>query len=137
MQIQKVFTYCLFLLLLPIFTTPAFAQKKEAYYDVHWKPGEPALACYYSVVLKTDSGYYQQDYFINGGKPQMFALFEDADCKIHNGYATWYYANGYPQHTGRFVHNLREGVALSYHPNGFLSDSGSYHNGLPVGNTYK
>ena len=85
---------------------------------------------------KTDSGYYRQDYFINGGKAQMIALFEDSACKIYHGDAAFYYANGYPERKVRMNHNKPEGQELRYHNNGIMSDSGNYHNGKPVGTVF-
>lgn len=111
----------------------AVAQKKEMYYDYSWKPCEPGNARFYSVVRKTDSGWLRQDYFINSMQLQMEALYEDSDCKIYNGHAAWYYANGIPSAKGRYIQNKQEGICVRYHSNGMMADSATYRNGKPRG----
>lgn len=111
----------------------AAAQKTELFYDYNWKSSTPENAKFYSTVEKTDSGWFRNDYYISTYKLQMKALYEDADCKIINGYCTWFHANGIPSTVGRMIHNKREGVCVQYHPNGMIADSATYHNGIPVG----
>jgi TonB family protein len=103
------------------------------YYDYSWKPCEPGTARFYSVVSKTDSGWLRQDYYINSMQLQMQALYEDSDCKIYNGNAAWYYANGIPSAIGRYSHNKQEGICVRYHPNGMIADSATYRDGKPEG----
>lgn len=111
----------------------AAAQTTEAYYDFNWKPCEPGLARYYSTVQKTDSGWLRNDYFISGPALQMRALFADKNCKIKNGHAVYFHANGQLQATGKFVNDKREGPYIRYHSNGMMADSASYHNGETTG----
>jgi TonB family protein len=104
------------------------AQKTEAYYDYFWKPCKAEEAGYFSTVEKTDSGWLRKDYYVTTKHLQMRGLYEDEANKIHNGYCTWYYANGYPSATGRYVHGKREGLCLSYLANGMVTDSALFHN---------
>lgn len=106
----------------------ATAQKTEAYYDYFWKLCKAEEAGYFSTVEKTDSGWLRSDYYVTTKRLQMRGLYEDEANKIHNGYCTWYYANGYPSATGRYVHGKKEGICLSYLANGMVSDSALFHN---------
>lgn len=121
-------------LFLSVVTT---AQTTVTYYDYYWKPCEPGLARYYSTVQKTDSGWLRHDYFVAGPSLQMQALYSDKDCKIKNGYAAYYYANGQLQAKGRFVNDKREGVYTRYHSNGMMSDSGFYQGDKGIGTRFR
>ncbi len=118
---------------LVLFFFNSVAQKTEAYYDFYWKPCQPTEARFYSTLEKTDSGWLRHDYFIGNQQLQMKALYKDKDCKIKNGYATWYFANGNISMTGRIINDKQEGVCLSFHSNGMIADSASFHLGRPVG----
>ncbi|HNR16733.1 MAG TPA: energy transducer TonB [Chitinophagaceae bacterium] len=113
------------------------AQTTEAYYDFFWKPCEPGLARFYSTVQKTDSGWLRHDYFITSSTLQMRALYADKECKIKNGEAVYFHANGQLQARGRFVNDKREGIYTRYHPNGMMSDSGFYQNDNSTGIRYR
>lgn len=121
--------FCVFCLL---FCAIVVAQPKETYYDFSWKGSTPENATYYSVKLKTDSGWLRTDYYIRTKKLQMSALYADEAGKIHNGHAYYFYANGNPSAIGRMINNKREGVCLSYHSNGMISDSALFKNGEVV-----
>lgn len=114
---------------------PTFAQKAEptAYYDVNWKPCDPLLARFVSYVTPLENGHIRKDYYISNGKPQMVAQFADAEEKIRNGRANFYYPDGKPSSIGNYFNNKRHGVCVSYHPNGMLSDSGNYNMGRIMG----
>jgi len=120
-----------------IISLAAFTQKKEAYYDFFWKPCAPEAARYYTTIEKTDSGWLRNDYYVSTQKLQMQGLYEDESCKIKNGNCYYYYANGIPSITGRYIHGKREGVCVSYHSNGMMSDSGMYSNGKLVDKAFK
>ena len=128
-QLLKLFT--LFLFLLIWFTAPA--QDRETYYDYYWKPCDPALACYYSVVKKTDSGWLRQDFYTGSSTVQMQALFADKECKIKNGEAVYFYANGQLQSRGKYVNDKRNGMYIRYHSNGMMADSALYFKEVQTG----
>jgi antitoxin component YwqK of YwqJK toxin-antitoxin module len=121
------------------FTTglASISQKTESYYDFFWKPCVPEAARYFTTVEKTDSGWLRHDYYISTGKLQMRALFEDQACKTSNGNTYYFYANGQPSAVGRTVHGKPEGICVSYHSNGMMSDSAMFHNGLVVDKRFK
>jgi len=119
----------LVILLFPCFT---FAQKKETYYDYFWKPCSTENARYYSIVEKTDSGWFRKDYFLSSRTLQMQGLYEDEACKIRNGFFKFYYANGVPSSIRRFIHGKWEGVCISYYSNGMMLDSALFHEGRVV-----
>jgi TonB family protein len=102
------------------------AQTVEKYYDYNWKPCDPSVARFYSVVKKTDSGYVQHDYFIRERAIQMIGKYSDKDSKVRNGYFTYFHSNGFVQSQGHYVAGKREGLWTSYHSNGIMSDSTVY-----------
>ena len=117
-----------------ILSIQAAAQKIESYYDYNWKPCESLKARFYSTLQKTDSGWLRHDYFIDGLKLQMKALFADSACKVYNGQSIFFYANGRVSDIGQKLYNRNEGVCLSFHSNGMMSDSATYLYGSPIGN---
>jgi TonB family protein len=120
-----------------IFSFCLQAQKKETFYDYQWKPCSPTEARFYSVLEKTDSGWFRNDYFIGNKTLQMQALFEDEECKIYNGRCIYFHANGIPQTVGVKHHNREEGPYVHYYSNGIMADSAFYHDGVPVGSHMK
>lgn len=108
-------------------------QKTERYYDYQWNPSIPENARFYSVMEKTDSGWFRNDYFLGSHSLQMRALFEDSACKIMNGSCIYFHANGSASTVGRMIHNKQEGICMIYYSNGMTADSALYHNGVPVG----
>jgi antitoxin component YwqK of YwqJK toxin-antitoxin module len=122
-----------FLFILLISTLPANSQNTTAYYDYLWKPCEAGKARFVSNVIKTDSGWFRNDYYVSPVSLQMSGLYEDSANNIENGYFHYYYANGMPDRAGRSVHNKKEGLWLSFYSNGSLQDSTVYHDGHPVG----
>lgn len=112
-------------------------QKTELYFDHLWKSCDPSAARFIGILESTDSGWFRQDYFASSRKIQMQALFEDKDCKIHNGDAIYFHANGQLSEMSRWIHGKREGPCVEYYSNGAMSDSATYRNGIPVGNHYR
>lgn len=109
------------------------AQKKETYYDFNWRPCTPQQARFYSEVIKTDSGWFRNDYFLGTKSLQMSGLFEDSANKVANGSFYYFYANGVLQNSGRNVHNKKEGLWMRYYYSGMIEDSTVYVNGNPSG----
>jgi len=126
-----------FLSLLSLLHAIAFSQKTETYYDFYWKPCRADVACYYSEVQKTDSGWLRRDIYLNTRTMQRQNLYEDQDCKIQNGLCEYYYANGNPSDIGRRVHGKQEGIYVTYHSNGMMSDSALYHEGRVVDKRFR
>ena len=104
----------------------------DTYYDYHWKetPGFEE-ASYFSHAVKTDSGWFRWDYFVNSGrnKIQMSGLYEDKENKIRNGIFRWYYFTGELKTFGKYVHGKKEGLWLEWYNNGRLKDSLHFSNG--------
>lgn len=122
----------LLFLLLP--ALPLSAQNITTnFYDYRWRPCEVPKARFYSTVENTDSGWLRNDYFLSTQRLQMSALFKDSACKIKNGNAIYFFADGRLEASGRYINNKKEGIYISYHYNGMMSDSGNYHNGKIIG----
>ncbi|HVY73904.1 MAG TPA: energy transducer TonB [Puia sp.] len=115
------------------FSSYAFSQKIEKYYDFAWHECDPGIAVFYGLVEKTDSGWYRTDYFIREKHLQMSGTYEDADCKKPNGRFYYFHANGVCLLTGDYVHGKKNGLWLSFHPNKMMADSTYYVNGSPRG----
>ncbi len=113
------------------------AQKTEAFYDFFWNPCVQENARYYTTIEKTDSGWLRQDYYVSTGKLQMRALYEDRACKIKNGNAIYFHANGNPSFVGRYIHGKQSGICISYHSNGMMLDSALFQNGEVVDKRFK
>lgn len=122
---------CLTLLLLGGLST--FAQKPGKFYDYRWKETDVAHARFYSVMQKTDSGWYCQDYYLRGPSLQMEGWYEDSSQKIKNGRFSFIYPDKRVESGGRYLHNKKQGLWLTYHPNGMMADSTVYEQGNPVG----
>jgi Gram-negative bacterial TonB protein C-terminal len=122
---------CFILLLIQGFTS--FAQKTGKFYDYLWKLTDGPHARFYSVVERTDSGYHRLDYYVHDGALQMDGWFEDSACKISSGKFTYLYPGKLLESSGRYLHNKKQGLWLTYHPNGMIADSTVYDNGMPSG----
>lgn len=120
-------------LILLLFARPALAQKTEQFYDWNWKPTEAATARYYAVIVKEDSLWHRQDYFIHERRLQMDGFYKDADAKTEHGVFRYYHPNGQLQSTGGYNHGKRHGVWLRFYDNGMLQDSATYNAGTVVG----
>ena len=123
---------CLALLFLTI-SISSSAQYTKKYYNYKWEECAPNVARYLSLTTKTDSGYYRKDYYIRERKLQMIGTFSDSQCKIPNGYFTYYHSNGILQSVGRYKQKRKEGIWVGFHDNGLMSDSTNYSNGKPIG----
>jgi antitoxin component YwqK of YwqJK toxin-antitoxin module len=121
------------LLLILIILDNSYAQKSEKFYNYKWEECNSNIASFYSLVLKTDSGYLRKDYFLKGKNLQSSGLYSDSLCKVKNGLFTWYHANGILESRGKYVQNKAEGIWKSYYENGFKDDSALYHNGKQIG----
>ena len=109
------------------------AQKIEKFYDFKRQECQPNVARFYSLIIKTDSGYYQTDYFIRENRLQMSGNFKDSTCKIRIGRFALYHPNGKLFSTGNYVEGKVDGLWLYFHDNGKISDSIVYSKGKPVG----
>jgi len=108
-------------------------QKIEKFYDFAWKPSEPVYARFYVAIEKKDSLWQREDYFIKERSLQMKGSYLDSACKIAHGSFKYYYANRSLQYIGNCIQNKKEGLWLSYHANGIMSDSTVYANDNPTG----
>jgi Uncharacterized protein conserved in bacteria len=113
----------LFIFLLLLGLTQTNAQKMEKFLDYKGIECEPNAARFYSQTIKTDSGYFEKNYYIRERKLHMVGNYEDSLLKIKNGEFHYYHLNGIPESFGKYVHNKKEGLWLSYHPNEMMSDS--------------
>jgi len=64
--------------------TASSGQKIPAFYDYKWTPCPLENARYFSEVIKTDSGWLRNDYFLGNHTLQMKGLYEDSATKIAN-----------------------------------------------------
>jgi len=125
--------YCTALLLLLLLPRIGFSQKIEKYYDYLWHETELKYARFYMLLEKTDSGWHRKDFFMHGLTLQMDGWYEDSATKVASGYFTYAYPNRRVEMTGRYVHDKKQGLWLTYYPDGMMSDSTVYDNGEPVG----
>jgi antitoxin component YwqK of YwqJK toxin-antitoxin module len=114
-------------------TLVSYGQKIEKFYDYHWEPVAPNEARFYSLITKTDSGWYRLDYYIHERSLQMKGLFEDSACKVRNGYFYFFYPNHSPSVFGRYLHGKKEGTWFTLFDNGTVQDSAFYHEGNLTG----
>jgi len=119
--------------LLLFISTILFSQKNIQYYDIDWKETISEHATFYSVSQKTDTGWYQQAFYISLKKLRMVGLCEDKESKMRNGRFYWVYPNNQFERIGGYAHNKREGVWMDYYSDGSLKDSLSYHDDHLVG----
>lgn len=121
------------LLLILTVSIVSHSQKIEKFYDFHWKEAAPQLARFYSVAQKTDSGWYREDYYIREKSLQMKGLFTDSNFKVKNGEFVYLYPDKKIENFGLYKNDLKQGLWLSYHENGMMSDSTIYLNGQEIG----
>ncbi|SDD71879.1 energy transducer TonB [Niabella drilacis] len=114
-------------------STPSRAQNIERYYDTQWKETQPADARYYSRIQKTDSGWLLKNFFISEKSLQMTGLYSDEQQKIKNGEFIYYHSNGRPERKGKYIHDKKEGIWVSFHRNGMMADSAFHKNGQVLG----
>lgn len=121
-------------ILLLLTSASAFAQQTQRFYDYQWKETDVAHARFYSVMEPTDSGWHRMDYFLHEPSSlQMEGWFEDTASKVGNGKFTYVYPNKKILSTGYNLHGKKQGLWLSFHPNGMMADSTIYDNGNQTG----
>ena len=108
-------------------------EKIERFFDYSWKLCDPSIARYYSVKVKQDSVWHQQDYFIKEKHLQMEGYYTDTTEKIKHGLFMFFHSNGILKSKGRYDHNKKEGLWVGYHDNGMMSDSAVYLDDIIVG----
>jgi TonB family protein len=123
----------LFLLICFCINLICSAQIIEKFYDHNWKICDPSGARFYSILKKTDSGWYANDYYLATNRLQMSGLYTDSSSIFKNGLFKYYHPNGYLKSSGFFKQNKKEGLWISLHPNGYMSDSTFYEDGKPKG----
>lgn len=124
--------YSLLTLLVSVLTLSSYSQT-EKYYNYRWEICNPEEARFYSIILKTDSGYVKQDYFIHERAMQMSGKYKDADCKIPDGYFFYFHPNKNMSSSGRYINGKKEGLWQSFHSNGVMKDSSVYNAGRVTG----
>ena len=112
-----------------------FGQLTEKYYTYNWKECQPNEARFYTAILKTDSGFLRNDYYIHEKSIQMSGKYADVDLKIHDGYFHYFHSNGSLNAIGKYVNGKKEGLWIHYYPDGMMMDSGVYSNGNSIGIT--
>ncbi len=116
-----------------LITIRGAAQITEAYYDYNWKPVSSDKAQYFTLLKKTDSGWYRNDYLISNKQIVRKALYNDSACKTINGTALQYHANGNLSSAEQRKQGKLTGLRLQYYSNGMLMDSAYYENGKQTG----
>lgn len=112
----------------------SYSQKTfETYYDYQWKKCMIENARFNSMCRNTDSGWYRNDYFINLKKLQMVGLYEDKENTIANGTFYYFYPNGTLKSSGRYNHNKKTDLWLTYFQDKSLKDSLNYKDGNLIG----
>ncbi|MDD5184787.1 MAG: energy transducer TonB [Paludibacter sp.] len=121
-----------FLVLLFVFSQMN-AQKTEKFFDFRMNECKPNVARFYSLVVKTDSGYCRKDFYIRERKLQMYGNYKDSLLQIPTGKFYYFHANGSPKAVGKYVNGEKEELWLSFHINKMLSDSTVYIHGKQIG----
>ncbi|MEA4981949.1 MAG: hypothetical protein VB066_04455 [Paludibacter sp.] len=127
-QLIYILTFLTFLI-----SSESKAQKTERFYNYLWKECPPNEARFYSLITKTDSGYFRKDYYIKERKIQMIGNYSDSLCKIRHGEFTFYHPNGSLESYGQYIRNKKEGKWICFHQNGFMRDSTVYSDGKQTG----
>lgn len=122
----------LIILLIPL-VSQLNAQKTEKFFDFQWKECKPNVARFYSLVVKTDSGYCRKDFYLRERKLQMLGNYKDSLLQIKTGKFYYFYANGAPEVVRKYVNGKREGLWLSFYNNKTLRDSAIYLHDKPIG----
>lgn len=131
MNLIKKTTYLTLLIFLVL--VESNAQNVEKFYDYKWKECKLNEARFYSLITKTDTGYYRTDYYIREKRIQMIGNYLDSLCKVENGSFIFYHANGVLESSGKYIHGKKEGLWLNYYNNGFMEDSIVYSGGQQIG----
>lgn len=121
------------LLTLCLFVACFSTAQKITYHDYKWKECDISLARFFSVKIKTDSGWVAEDSYLATKKLQMKGLYKDENEKTKHGQFTYFYPNQQISSTGRYVNGKKDGTWLYFHYNGMMSDSFNYDNGQLTG----
>jgi len=114
-----------------------YSQRIEKFYNYRWEPVAPNEARFYSLITKTDSGWYRLDYYIHERSLQMKGLFEDSACTIRSGYFYFFHPNHSPSAFGRYLNGKKEGTWYAFFDNGLVQDSAFYREGSLTGTHLK
>ncbi len=119
-----------FILLAAFIFTAAFSQKQiEHYYNYYGRECPVDDARFYSLEIKTDSGWYKSDYYVSLRKLQFAGLYEDQEDKIPNGTFYKFYPTGVLESVGKYIHGKKSGTWLYYFPDRLMKDSENYEDG--------
>ncbi len=112
----------------------SFSQKNiEHYYNFYGRECILEDARYYSLEVKTDSGWYKNDYYINIKKLKSVGLYEDQDDKIPNGTFYSFYPTGALESVGKYVHGKKSGMWMYYYPDKAPKEAQNYSDGHRMG----
>jgi len=123
----------IFFLVLLFLITQLNAQKTEKFFDFKRKECKPNVARFYSLVVKTDSGYCRKDFYVRERKLQMYGNYKDSLLQFPTGKFYYFHTNGSPEAGGKYVNGEKEGPWLSFYINKMLSDSTVYIHGKQTG----
>lgn len=121
------------IILLLALSIQSFSQKIEKYYNNLQLECIPSKASFYSVIVRTDTGFHRDVYFFNTMSLQTSCTYRDSLCKYPNGYYQSFYSNRRLNSKGRYVDGKKEGLWMGYHFTGMISDSIVYSPNSPVG----
>ena len=117
-----------------LFSFFSFSQKKiEHYYNFYGRECPVDDARFYSLEVKTDSGWYKTDYYVSTKKLQEVGLYEDQEDLTPNGTFYWFYPTGDIETSGTYVDGKKSGIWLKYYPGKIVKDSLNYEDGHPIG----
>lgn len=123
-----------FLIIILFTSNLSFSQKNfERYYDINMHEDFAEKARFHSFIKGTDSGWYENRYFITPNILQMAGLYSDKERQIKNGMFYFFYPNGSVKSSGKYINNKKGGLWLEYFSNHFLKDSFNYKAGQPIG----
>lgn len=116
------------------FFTSTFSQKKiEHYYNYYGRECIVDDARYYSLEVRTDSGWYKTDYYVTTKKLQEVGLYEDEEDNIPNGTFYWFTCKATLQAQGQYIHGKKTGVWVTYYPDKSLKSVENFKDGHHVG----
>jgi antitoxin component YwqK of YwqJK toxin-antitoxin module len=126
-------TKLLFFLMAALVSTNSYSQKKiEHYYNYYGRECPVDDARFYSLEIKTDSGWYKTDYYVSLKKLQFAGLYEDQEGRIPNGTFYIFYPSGVLESIGKYIHGKKSGAWLYYFPDRIMKDSQNYEDGHPA-----
>ena len=112
----------------------SYSQKRiEHYYNYYGRECPADDSRFYSLEIKTDSGWYKTDYYVSVKKLQKIGLYEDEEDKIPNGYFYWFYPTGVLEASGMYIHGKKSGTWFNYFPDRSMKDSQNFEDGNPAG----